>query len=94
MKLDYRKTILVGLAFFSISAFWMMYDAVIPKILENTFGMGETVNGLVMAMDNVLALILLPVFGALSDKAGRRMPFIVIGTVLSVGLTIALAFLN
>lgn len=94
MKLDYRKTILVGLAFFSISAFWMMYDAVIPKILENTFGMGETVNGIVMAMDNVLALILLPVFGALSDKAGRRMPFIVVGTVLAVGLTVALAFLN
>lgn len=94
MKLDYRKTILVGLAFFSISAFWMMYDAVIPKILENTFGMGETITNTVMAMDNVLALILLPVFGALSDKAGRRMPFIVIGTVLSVGLTIALPFLN
>ena len=94
MKLDYRKTILVGLAFFSISAFWMMYDAVIPKILENTFGMGETINGIVMAMDNVLALILLPVFGALSDKAGRRMPFIVLGTILSVGLTVALAFLN
>lgn len=94
MKLDYRKTVLVGLAFFSISAFWMMYDAVIPKILENTFGMGETVNGIVMAMDNVLALILLPVFGALSDKAGRRMPFIVVGTVLAVGLTIALVFLN
>ena len=94
MKLDYRKTMLVGLAFFSISAFWMMYDAVIPKILENTFGMGETVNGIVMAMDNVLALILLPVFGALSDKIGRRMPFIVIGTVLAVGLTVALPFLD
>jgi MFS family permease len=94
MKLDYKKTILVGLAFFSISAFWQMYDNVVPKILENTFNMGETVTGIVMAMDNVLALILLPVFGAVSDRAGRRMPFIVGGTVLAVALTIALAFLN
>lgn len=94
MKLDYKKTILVGLAFFSISAFWQMYDNIIPKILENTFDMGETVTGIVMAMDNVLALILLPVFGAVSDRAGRRMPFIVGGTVLAVALTIALAFLN
>lgn len=94
MKLDYKKTILVGLAFFSISAFWQMYDNIIPKILENTFDMGETVTGIVMAMDNVLALILLPIFGAVSDRAGRRMPFIVGGTVLAVGLTIALAFLN
>jgi MFS family permease len=94
MKLDYKKTILVGLAFFSISAFWQMYDNIIPKILENTFDMGETVTGIVMAMDNVLALILLPVFGAVSDRVGRRMPFIVGGTVLAVALTIALAFLN
>ena len=94
MKLDYRKTILVGLAFFSISAFWMMYDAVIPKILENTFGMGAYKIGQVMAIDNILALILLPVFGAVSDKAGRRMPFIVLGTVCSVVCTVALAFLD
>lgn len=94
MKLNYKRTILVGLAFFSISAFWQMYDNIVPKILENTFGMGETATGIIMAMDNVLALILLPVFGAVSDKAGKRIPFIVCGTVLAVGLTIALAFLN
>ncbi len=94
MKLNYKRTILVGLAFFAITAFWQMYDNVVPKILENTFDMGETATGIIMAMDNVLALVLLPVFGALSDKAGRRMPFILVGTVLSVGLTVALAFLN
>lgn len=88
MKLNYRRTFLIGLAFLSISAFWQMYDNIIPLILQNTFGIGETVTGAIMAADNVLALFLLPIFGALSDKvdtkAGKRMPFIVCGTVLAV----------
>ena len=87
MKLNYKKTVLIGMAFLSISAFWQMYDNVIPLILKNTFGMGETVTGAIMAADNVLALFLLPIFGALSDKVstpiGKRMPFIVGGTALA-----------
>lgn len=87
-KLNYKRTILIGLAFLSISAFWQMYDNVVPLILKNTFGLGETVTGTVMAMDNVLALFLLPIFGAFSDKVdtpiGKRMPFVVIGTALAV----------
>lgn len=88
MKLNYRRTFLIGLAFLSICAFWQMYDNIIPLILQNTFGIGETVTGAIMAADNVLALFLLPVFGALSDrvdtKFGKRMPFIAGGTVLAV----------
>ncbi len=88
MKLNYRRTFLIGLAFLSISAFWQMYDNIIPLMLQNTFGLGETITGALMAADNVLALFLLPVFGALSDKVdtgfGKRMPFIVGGTVLAV----------
>ena len=80
MKLDHRRTILVGLAFLSICAFWQMYDSVIPKILTETFRLNETISGAIMALDNILALFLLPLFGALSDrtstKIGRRMPFI------------------
>ena len=87
MKLNYKKTILVGFAFFSICVFWQFYDNEIPKILKYTFGLGETVTGVVMAMDNVFALFLLPFFGALSDKTktkiGKRMPFILLGTALS-----------
>ena len=88
MKLNYKRTFLVGLAFMSICAFWQTYDNIIPLILQNTFGLGETVTGALMAADNVLALFLLPVFGAFSDKVdtrfGKRMPFIVVGTVLAV----------
>ena len=61
MKLNYKRTVLIGLAFLSISAFWQMYDNVIPLILKNTFHMGETLTGVIMASDNVLALFLLPI---------------------------------
>ncbi|MDO4285760.1 MAG: MFS transporter [Eubacteriales bacterium] len=95
MKLNYRRTFLIGLAFLSISAFWQTYDNIIPLMLQNTFGLGETVTGVLMAMDNVLAIVLLPVFGALSDKVdtrfGKRMPFIVVGTVLAVCFYMLLA---
>ena len=88
MKLNYKRTVLIGLAFLSICAFWQMYDSIIPLILQNTFGIGETLTGVIMAADNVLAIFLLPLFGALSDKAdtrlGQRMSFIVTGTVLAV----------
>ncbi len=88
MKLDNKRTVLVGLAFLSICAFWQMYDTVIPKILTETFHLDETLSGAIMAADNVLALFLLPFFGALSDRTstrlGRRMPFILGGTALAV----------
>ena len=84
MKLNNRRTILVGLAFLSICSFWQMYDTVIPKILTETFHLNETISGAIMALDNILALFLLPLFGALSDRTdtrlGRRMPFILFGT--------------
>ena len=87
MKLDYKKTVLIGLAFLSISAFWQLYDNVIPLILTNSFGLGDTLTGMVMGADNVIALFLLPLFGSLSDKVdtkiGKRMPFIVAGTLLA-----------
>ena len=87
MKLNNRRTILVGLAFLSICTFWQMYDSVMTLILTDTFKLNETFAGAIMAADNVLARFLLPFFGALSDKTstriGRRMPFIVGGTALA-----------
>ncbi|MDR0221746.1 MAG: MFS transporter, partial [Lachnospiraceae bacterium] len=96
MKLNYKRTILIGFAFMSLSAFWQMYDNVIPLILVNkdSFGLGDTVTGAIMALDNVLAIFLLPFFGALSDRAntriGKRMPFILVGTILAVVLLLVL----
>lgn len=88
MKLNYKRTYFVGLAFLSICAFWQMYDSIIPLILQNTFGLSETVTGTVMSIDNVLALFLLPLIGGLSDKVntklGKRTPFIIGGTIVAV----------
>ena len=61
-KLNYKRTFLIGLAFLSICSFWQMYDNIIPLILQNTYHLGETMTGAVMALDNVLAIFLLPVF--------------------------------
>ena len=96
MKLNYKRTIFVGFAFFLICLFWQAYDTLIPKILTDKFGMSQTWSGVIMALDNVLALFLLPLFGHLSDKCksrfGRRTPYIVIGTVLACVLFVALSF--
>lgn len=88
MKLNYKRTFLVGLAFLSICTFWQAYDTIIPLILRNTFNIGEGTVGLIMGIDNLLALFMLPLFGALSDKThtpfGKRTPFIVCGTIIAV----------
>lgn len=88
MKLNTRRTILIGFAFLSICSFWQMYDSVVPLILSKTFALNETWTGFIMAADNILALFLLPLFGAFSDRThtriGRRMPFILGGTLGAV----------
>ena len=95
MKLNYRKTILVGFAFFLISAFWQAYDTVVPLILTNTFNMKQVYSGIILALDNIFALFMLPLFGSLSDrtktKFGRRTPYIVCGTVCA---SVSFAFLG
>ena len=95
MKLNTRRTLLIGLAFFSICAFWQMYDTIIPLILRDTFHIGDSLSGAIMAADNVLALVLLPLFGKLSDRTdtrlGKRMPFILFGTACAVTLLLLLA---
>lgn len=98
MKLNYKRTILVGFAFFLICAFWQAYDNTIPLILTNKFGMSQTWSGVIMAADNILALFMLPLFGAISDKCthrkGRRTPFIVMGTLIAAVALICLSFID
>ena len=96
MKLNYKRTLLVGFAFFLISAFWQAYDTIIPLMLTNRFGLDQTWSGVIMSLDNILALFMLPLFGALSDKKdtrfGKRTPFIVIGAIAAILCFVGLTF--
>ena len=96
MKLNYKRTIFVGFPFFLICAFWQAYDNTIPMILTNKFGLSQTVSGIIMALDNILALFMLPLFGAISDrhnsKMGKRTPFILIGTLIAAVAFVGLSF--
>ena len=95
-KLNVKRTILVGFAFFLISAFWQSYDKIVPIILTYRFDMPQWLSGIIMSLDNVFAVFMLPIFGALSDKVstrfGRRTPFILCGTVAAVVFYIFLSF--
>ena len=88
MKFNYKRTMLVGLAFMTISAFWQLYNNEIPLMLEDLIGKRDFIINIVMTLDNISALVLLPIFGMLSDRTntrfGKRMPYILVGTVLSV----------
>lgn len=98
MKLNVRQTVLIGLPFASILAFWQFYDQVIPVILENRFGCSTLLTNVVMSIDNVLAVFMLPLFGTLSDKTstrlGRRTPYILFGTLAAAALMIVMAALT
>ena len=98
MKLNYKRTILVGFAFFLISAFWQAYDAIVPLALTNHFGLPQSVSGVVMSLDNILAVFMLPIFGSISDKIntkwGKRTPFILCGTIVAVLSFVALTFVD
>ena len=85
---------LIGLAFFIIQLFWQTYDTIIPKILNDKFGMSQFLSGIIMSLDNLLALFMLPLFGTISDRTktkwGRRKPFIIAGTVVACALFVTL----
>ena len=92
-KLNYKRTFTIGFAFFGILLLWQVYDTWCPVLLselfKNSFGVTDETQvqylvGIMMAIDNLAALILLPIFGRLSDKThtriGKRMPYILVGT--------------
>ncbi len=98
MKLDTKRTFLIGFAFLAITSFWQMYDGLIPKMLTETFDINETISGVIMAADNVLAFFLLPLFGQLSDRCtsrlGKRRPFIIGGMIMTILLMIWIPILD
>ncbi len=107
LKLNVKRTFLIGFAFFGILLLWQVYDSWCPTFLTDIianrmYGLTSAqlkisdptkilnvqwLVGIIMACDNLAALILLPIFGNLSDKTkspiGKRMPFILVGTFVS-----------
>lgn len=98
MKLNYKRTVLIGLSFMAILCFWQFYDQVVPYLLENVFGLKTFAANAIMSIDNVLAIFMLPLFGAISDrtntKLGKRTPYILYGTIASVILLVVLGVFN
>jgi len=91
MKLNYKQTMLLGLGFFTVSIVWGIYNVAMPLYLKD-LGLSGVAVGSVMTIDNIFAVVFLPIFGALSDRTntryGRRMPYLLVGIPLS-----ALAFI-
>jgi MFS family permease len=88
--LNIKRTILISLSFFTVLLAWGFFNFKVPLLLDDvlgTFSLKDIVKGTIMAIDNLVAVILQPFFGDLSDrtksKIGRRMPFIIIGTTSS-----------
>ena len=96
MKLNLKQTILIGFAFMSILCFWQFYDQVIPYLLEYKFNLTPLKANAIMAIDNVLAIFMLPLFGAISDRTktrlGKRTPYILFGTIAAVILLNVLSY--
>ena len=98
LKLNYKRTMIIGFAFFSILMVWQAYNAYCPLFLrtllysvlveKNATQYTEFIVGAIMALDNVLALFMLPIFGKLSDKTktkyGKRMPYIILGMAATI----------
>ena len=92
LKLNYKRTFIIGFAFFGILLMWQVYDnycsTFLSELFMETYGADsedvQVLVGIMMAIDNIAALIMMPIFGRLSDRTntriGKRMPFILIGT--------------
>src|SRR5215213_3887886 len=91
----WARTAFLGMGFFALGPVTGLYDAFMPIFLGKMVT-SATLIGLIMGLDNLLALIFFPWFGALSDRTetrvGRRLPFILIGMPLTAVGMLALPF--
>lgn len=104
MKLDWKKTFLIGFGFLGTMVIWQIYNAFVPIFLQTGhpgftssrdvlgFGLNATTTGAIMGIDNLAAIFILPLIGIWSDRIrtriGRRYPFILTAAPLA-----ALAFI-
>ena len=93
LKLNYPQTLKVGLGFAVVMIFWQVYNFVVPLLLEDAFGFSNTIRNVIVGIASAMCMVLLPLFGKLSDRSGhtklgrrfgRRTPFIVVGTVITI----------
>jgi Na+/melibiose symporter-like transporter len=81
LKLNYRKTFILGFGFFAISLCASLYDSFVPIFLKRFIDKAWLI-GFIMTMDNYIGLFLQPAVGAISDRIntryGKRMPFILV----------------
>ena len=92
------RTFLLGFGFLGVSVIWAMYNAYVPIFLKETFHLRSTMIGFVMTIDNILAILLLPYLGALSDRTrtrlGRRRPYILVGSALALAFFLLIPAAN
>ncbi|MHA1299551.1 MAG: MFS transporter [Candidatus Helarchaeota archaeon] len=95
MGLDYKKTFIIGLGFFTTAITWSLFNSYVPIFL-GYFGIPFVFIGFIMTLDNIAAITLQPYMGALSDKTwnrfGRRMPYILLGIPLAAFFFVLIPF--
>jgi len=93
LKLNTKRTIYIALGFFAVLMFWQVFNFYVPLILRvMLMDMGvenfNTIIGMIMSIDNLFALLFIPLIGILSDRTktriGKRMPYIICGVALTV----------
>jgi len=109
MRLNYGRTLVIGFAFFGLQVLFGVYNAYVPILLQSGrpdfaqaqpvtggYGLSATFTGFIMTLDNLAAIIILPVIGALSDvtrsRWGKRKPYILLGAPLTAIAFAAIPF--
>jgi len=86
MKLDWKKTFLLGFGFLGISVMWVLYNTYVPIYLQAGhpefdaqqaartlgFGLGPALTGFIMTLDNIAAFFIQPLVGMWSDRTYTR----------------------
>lgn len=89
-RMNFGRTILLSFSFTIVLLVWSYFNFKVPRLLYSFLPGQDALVGLIMALDNIIAVIVQPFFGDLSDRTksrfGRRMPFILFGTLTSAVL--------
>ena len=92
---SYLKIAAIGSGFFGLTLVWSVYNTYMPLLLGN-FIESKALRGSIMGLDNLLAVLLIPVIGAWSDRVrhplGQRLPFIAVGMPVAALLFALLPF--